>query len=476
MSRNLSLQLGGALQKALQKQNPGMFLRQLFRTQTGIAPLVMDDNPETYIDEGYSFNPDVYAVIQGITSAASSIPFVVHEVVDEKSAREYYQLKKSNRKHVSDRFVEKASKLRKKAFEIADPDSDIVKLMERPNPLQSWEEFIENALGFKEVTGNSYIHGVELSDGRFSEMWIMPPQLTRIIADKSYESIVKSYVLDIYGYNEPIKAETVLHMKYWNPDYTYPGSHLYGMSPLKSARRSVISSNQGLNALAKALENNGVAGMLFPDDPDLQDLTEEQRANLQRWFDQNRRGSDNYKSALVTSAKMGWQPFGLSPIDLEIIEARKMSMRDICNVYGYPSEMLNDPDNKTNANKSESRRQLYQDCVVPRIERFYSALNRFITPRFNAVEGKTYHIDYDLSGIEALQDDIGKKVEYLSKAWWIPPNRKAEEMSFDPIDNPMFDQPFIPMGLIPLSDLSIGELSEEDQKLLRAEYDQRKSD
>ena len=44
-------------------------------------------------------------------------------------------------------------------------------------------------------------------------------------------------------------------------------------------------------------------------------------------------------------------------------------------------------------------------------------------------------------------------------------------MNFDPNPNPIFDEPFIPMGLVPLSDLSmLGELTDDEQKLLKAEY------
>jgi HK97 family phage portal protein len=260
-------------------------------------------------------------------------------------------------------------------------------------------------------------------------------------------------------------------MKYWNPDYTVPGTHLYGMSPLKAARKSVISSNQGLTALAKALENSGAAGMLYPDDPDISELGDEQRAQLQRWFDQNRKGADNYKSALITTAKMGWTPFGMSPVDLEIIEARKMATRDICNVYRYPSALMNDPETKTNTNVSEARKQLYQEAVVPELEMLYSSLNKFIVPRFNKTSGKNYHIDYDLNAVEALSDNMVEKADWLNKAWWISPNQKLQEMNFDPIDDVSFDQPFIPMGLVPLSDVNLSELTESEKALLRAEYE-----
>jgi HK97 family phage portal protein len=474
MDRRLSLQLASGLQKALGSRSrmANLVNQQLFRTSYGIAPIAFDDEPEKYIDEGYSYNPDVYSVVNGITGAASSVPAVVHEVVDEKSAREYYQVKKNNRYRATARTHEQAYKLRKKAFELADPESDLVKLIDTPNPLQSWPEFVENAIGFKKITGNTYIHGNELSDGRFGELWLMPPQLTQIVADKSTETIIKSYILDIYGYNQPIPVETVLHLKHWNPDYTVPGSHLYGMSPLKAGRRSVIASNEGLMAISKALSNSGASGMLYPADPDITELTAEQRAQLQRWFDQNKKGSENYKSALITTAKMGWTPFGMSPIDLEIIESRKMTTRDICNIYKYPSALLNDPETKTNANVGEARKQLYQDVVVPELEHFYSSLNRWLVPRFNKVSGKKYHIDYDLNAVEALADDMKEKTDWLNTAWWIPPNRKLEEMNFETMEDPAFDEPWVPMNLVPLSDaLGSSDLTESEKALLRSEYE-----
>lgn len=474
MERQLSYRLAQGLQKALAPRNrmANILNRQLFRTSMGVAPIVFDDDPKTYIDEGYSYNPDVYAVINGITGAAMSVPMIVHEVKDEKAAREYVSVRKANRYRANAQAENKAWKLRKKAYELADPNDDIVKLLERPNPLQSWEEFLANALGFKLVTGNSYLHGNELSDGRFGELWIMPPQLTQIVADKSTETIIKEYILDVFGYNQPIPEETVLHLKYWNPDYTVPGTHLYGMSPLKAARRSVKASNQGLEALSKALENGGASGMLFPDDPDIQGLSEEQRSQLQRWFDQNRKGADNYKSALITTAKMGWQPFGQSVVDLEIIEARKMTTRDICNIYRYPSALLNDPETKTNANVGEARKQLYQDAVVPELELFYSALNRWLVPRFEKITGKRYHIDYDLNAVEALADNMVEKSQWLERLYkmGLPPNRVFEEMRFDPVDDPSFDQPWIPMGMMPLSDVTLQDLTDDEKDLLQREY------
>jgi HK97 family phage portal protein len=438
----------------------------LFTGFHGNTPVVLDDKPLSYVKNGYMMNPDVYSVVNIRTRAASAIPPMVLEVVDEKKAREYYRLKHSQRNGVQENFREKAQELRSKAFEEVPDTDDLYKLIERPNPLQAWPEFFENFWGFMDITGNAYAHGVELSDGRISEMWNMPPQLTRIKADKEFEGLIRAYILEYYGQQHPIPAHTVLHIKYWNPDYSIPGSHLYGMSPLRAAALSVASSNDGLQALTSSYRNMGAAGMAFPKDKDVEQLTPAQRDALSKEI-QTATGPKFSKSVLVTSVEMGWQSFGLSPVDLQILEALKHVGRSIFSIYGVSSELGNDPDNKTNSNKKESRKGLYMDTVIPQTERIYSELNRFLTKPYRDNEGNLKearfpkrHIDYDVSAIEALVDDMAKKVDWLARAYWLTLDEKRVAMDYDESDNELAKELWIPAGMMP-----IGELGFDDMEL-----------
>lgn len=471
MDRKQRLQHSRQLGKALKQASVQTVQRRLFQYLSGNAPIYMEDSSHEYIKSGFEFNPHVFSVVNHITNAISSVPPVVLQVTDQQKALKYKRLKQNRRYKTSNDLIKKARELKEEAFEEVDADDDLARLIDRPNPLQAWPEFFENLMGFKYVTGNTYAHGIELTDGRFGEMWVLPPQYTRIKADASFETVVKAYVLEIYGRSsDDIPPENVMHLKYWNPDYSHTGSHLYGMSPLKAARRVIRSSNDGLQAMAKAFNNMGAAGMVYPDDPNVE-LGTKQQADVQKFFDQQGAGPDNFKRALIMSAKMGWTSFGMSPVDLEIIEGSKMSMRDICNVYSFPSELLNDPDNKTNTNKRESRRQLWLDVGIPSLERAYAELNRWLKPRFDNDQIE-YHIDYDVSGIEALADDMKAKSEWLNNSWWVAPNEKREEMDFERIDDPLFDQPWVDMGKMPLSE-SIsdpGELNDDLKQLLKAEY------
>lgn len=454
------------LQKRMKRKNRLNDL--LFTGFIGNTPVILDDKPSTYVKDGYMMNPDVYSVVNLRSRAAASVPPMVLEVKDEKAAREYYRLKASQRNGVHEGFKERKAELRLKAFEEVDENDDLYRLIERPNPLQAWPEFFENLWGFLDITGNGYAHGVELTDRRIGEMWIMPPQLTRIKADKGFEGLIRSYILEYYGQQHDIPSETVMHLKYWNPDYTSPGSHLYGMSPLRAARLIVRSSNDGMEALASSYKNMGASGIAFPDDKDVEQLTSEQRAQLQKEI-QSASGPKDYKSVLVTSVKMGWQAFGLSPVDLEILNSLNLTQRKIANIYGVSSELLNDPENKTQANKKEARRGLYMDAVIPQMERMYAEINRWLTKPYTDSEGikrparfnsKKYHIDYDVSSIEALADDMAKKVEWLNRAWWLTLNEKREATDFEQSDNPIANELFIPAGMMPA-----GEASYEDIEL-----------
>jgi HK97 family phage portal protein len=421
--------------------------KQLFRFHGGNYPISIEDTQDGYVSDGYEGNPDVYSVVNGITMACASVPPIVHIVKNVEKAEKYRRIKHNQRNGTTKNQVDQLLELKKQAFEeVSDHSDPLYKMIHHPNPLQSYPEWYENMKGFQLITGNSYTHFVLLGDGSVGEMWVMPSQFTRIVADPSYETLVKGYVIDMYGHQgDMLPEDTVMHWKYWNPDYNSVGSHLYGMSPLKSARRSIRLGNDGDKALSKAFKNGGASGVVYPDDPDMEQLTPMQRSQLQNFL-REMGTPDNYKAWLVSSVKLGFQQFGIPPVDLEILEAGKMSQRDICNVYNYPSELLNDPDNKTNANKEQSRKQLYLDNVIPTLTRDYGELNRTLVPIFEKATGKKYHLDFDVQAIDALNQDNADKVEWLDKAWWLTADEKRTEMGFEPTGD---NARYIPMNLVP---------------------------
>lgn len=157
----------------------------------------------------------------------------------------------------------------------------------------------------------------------------------------------------------------------------------------------------------------------------------------------------------------------MSPVDLEILASLNLTQRKIASIYGVSSELLNDPENKTQANKKEARRGLYMDAVIPQMERVYAELNRWLTQPYRDNEGiqrparfnsKKYHIDYDVGAIEALSEDMAKKVEWLNRAWWLTLNERREATDFEQSENPIANELFIPSGMMPAGEVSFDDL------------------
>jgi HK97 family phage portal protein len=440
--RQISYELAKALSGALR---PNLVNQSIYLTAGSDQPIVTPDTPDAYIRDAFQFNPDVYSAVTLRARAAASVPWVVYRITDKKAAKQYRRLPSEAKQHALDRVMT----LKERAMEEAE-GSDLERLLDRPNPYQGRNEFFEGLFGFKLITGNSYIHGVRIDTGRnagkIAEMWHMPPQLTEIIASGDPEHIVKGYRINWYGgRNFTIPADDVLHLKYFNPDYTIPGSNLYGMSPLQAARRVVLRSNEAYAANAKMLKNMAPPGILMFDDPNV-NFSPENASALEKQYDE-KTGNKNAGKLLVTAAKFNYQQIGLNAVDMNIIESQKMDLRDICNVYQVSSELLNDPDNKTNSNKVESRKALYYEAVIPDLDALRDDLNRWLTPSYNT-DGVEYYIDYDLSAIPALQEDMKKVVEQMGAAWWTTGNEKRRVMGYD--TDPEMERYFIPSNLLPL--------------------------
>tara|TARA_Y100001972_G_scaffold128846_1_gene192112 strand:- start:1547 stop:3271 length:1725 start_codon:yes stop_codon:yes gene_type:complete len=445
--RSQSMQLARAMAPNYRKaHNIHQALLQFVGTD---QPIAYDDNQKEYVEKGYSYNPDVYAVVNTITNACRGVKFAVYEVTDSHKHRKYQRLPSEAKQHQLDKVL----RYKHQSLVEVGKDDFLAKVLERPNKLQAFPEFIENAIGFKLITGNAYIHGAKLENGAnaglIKNLYVLPSQYMRIRASKTDENAVVGYVLELTSGMTSTQSVTfpedeIMHLKYWNPDYDGDGSHLYGLSPLRAGARVVRQSNDSYTAQMAQLQNSGAMGILAVEP---ETMTEEQARQLERDYYRKYTGSFNRGKIVVAGANMEWKQIGLSPVDLNIIESQKMSLRDICNVYGINSALLNDPDNKVYNNVSEARKALYMERVLPELDSFRDELNRWLTTNHNEVTGKNYYIDYDLDSIPAIQSDMAAVIDQIKDSWWITANEKRIAMGYD--DDPIMNQYFIPANFIP---------------------------
>ena len=103
---------------------------------------------------------------------------------------------------------------------------------------------------------------------------------------------------------------------------------------------------------------------------------------------------------------------GLSPKDMDFLELKNMSARDIALCFGVPSQLVGVPDSQTYNNVSEARLALYEDTIIPLIRRVESDMNEWLAPRF----GDDISIRYDIDSIPAMAERRKKTYENVVTA------------------------------------------------------------
>ncbi len=372
------------------------------------------DDPRSYIRDGYRRNPNVYAVIEMIARTAAKAHYKLFDITDPNNKTEVTQ-------------------------------HPILDLLCRPNPYQGRAEFIENVFGYKLLTGECFIPKIRVQTGanagRVVQLITVPPQFVSISLDES-TGLPKSFNYVNGRYQEQIFPQDIIYTKYWNPDGT-----VRGVSPLAAARKVVAQSNDAYEASMKLIKNLGPTGILTITDDNIQ-YDQTQLDALQKKYEEKYGGPANYGKILITGGKMSWITTGAKAEDLGLWEGQKASMRDICNVYGISSQLLNDPDNKTYNNMQEARKALITNCVLPELHLFVDSLNRDLVPEFEKLSNRHYSLEIDKQHFSEIREDEESRINSLAQAWWMTLNEKRKAIGLGEVTVPEGDQMFIPTNLV----------------------------
>ena len=399
------------------------------------------ENDDSYITEGYRKNATIYSLINLITKAATTIPFQIYEVTNENDYKRYKSLTSGT---IDNSTINKAALLQKSSL-VELQDTELHELLDRPNPAQSYNSFISELIAFGKLTGNRYIYGIGPETGskvgKYSELYVMPSQIMEIVSGGIMQPVEK-YKIEYNGTFE-IPASEICHIKDFNPYYDGSGSHLYGQSPLRAGLRTLTTNNEAVQTGVKYLQNQTARGLLMSEEGDLNEVQAQQ---LKDKFRRQFQGSDNAGDVIITPKKLSWVNFGLNASDVSLIEQYNASIKDLCNIYNVPVQLLNNTDSTSYNNMKEAKKALYQNAVIPELLKIKDELNRWLAPKY----GNKLCIEFDFTVIPELQEEADKVVDQLAKAWWLTPNEKRSVMSYG-IDeeNETLNDYYIPANLIP---------------------------
>lgn len=406
-----------------------------------------------YIEKGYQSNLMIYAIIRKICDKINEADlYVYREKPDRKGRLKYKGLKYSG--DATNHSI--AGAIRYKELEY-DDSSGLAKLINKPNPNQSWKELQNEAAGFYKLNGEIFFYGVggpgedSINFGQFEEVYVLPSHLVTIIAG-DWRNPVKGYKFITGDQTIEIPANQVRHIKMWNPRWDTNGSQLRGQSPLMAGRKFIKKNDSALEAWVKSNQNEGAKGIISPSvqDPKLWP-TPEQRKAIDDRVDERINGNGNANRVVTSAMPMRYDSIGLSPVAMAILEGMNYDDKKLCNLFGV-NPVLFEP-NATNANLEFAMRQLVTDVCIPFFKILEQELNEFLAAPYNR-DGQKLVLDFDTSIYSELRAD-NDTVMKLAEAGIITPNEAREMISFDRYDDEAADQIYLNAGKIPISEAAM---------------------
>tara|TARA_R100001460_G_scaffold41877_3_gene77804 strand:- start:15363 stop:17699 length:2337 start_codon:yes stop_codon:yes gene_type:complete len=385
------------------------------------------DSYQQYAQEGYQQNAVVYKCINEIANGASAVDLCVYDDDIKLDAH------------------------------------PLLNLLDRPNPLQAGNEYFKSLYSFLLIAGNSYALRVGAENGEPRELYLLRPD--RVKVKPSNNMIPRGYIYEVggkvikeYDVDPQTGQSEVKHFKLWNPIDDY-----YGLSPIHSASTDIDQHNFAAKHNVSLLMNGArpSGAIVFkPKDESGQSvqLTEYQRAQLLQDMQVRFQGTDNSGRPMLLEGDFDWKEMGLSPKDMDFLQLKNMSARDIAMCFGVPSQLIGIPDAQTYSNIQEARLALYEETIIPLIRRVESDLNEYLAPLY----GESINLRYDIDSIPAMAERrkrIYENVTVAVREGIISRNEARERLGLEPISGG--DDVYIAANLFPLGEPQDSPLEDE---------------
>ena len=370
------------------------------------------------IADTYASNPYIFSIVNKIARAAKSIRIMAG-------------------KYQNGVFVE-------------NENSELLKILQKPNVLLSQEEFIEKVVIIYYCFGEDFISFERFMAGNSAKkiipgtLQISPPQITDIKA-KGY--LPESYIVN-YDYQKTIPLDNMLHLKAYNPDW----ENLHGLPYIEVAGRLVDKIDAADETETKTYQNSGPAYIASPDMAgDVDDST------FQTFIQRLRsvwKKDANKRSIIGNNIPIKIQPVGQNPQDMGVFESQKNTVRVLLVLWGLDPGLF-DTDASTYNNKMIMERAVYTEAAIPFMKKFIDKFNSM----FSDIYGE--QLELDTSDIEVLQPNFKERAEWMTLANAFSENEIREATGYTKRDNPESDKTPSEMMDVSLSGFDNEETEEE---------------
>ncbi len=377
-----------------------------------------DKDYSNFAENAYISNVIAHRAINMIAHAASSVPFKLYKLMDGK-------------RHLITQHP-------------------VLELLNKPNPIQSGKEMLEAIYIYRQISGSAYILTVDKNCRRNVkksldncqpcnivdytlpdyELYCLRPDRVKVIAGDNFIPLGYTYTVDSkttsYFVDQENGISPVLQIKNF-----HPLSDWYGLSSIEAAAYSIDQHNQASVWNQALLQNGGrPSGAIVVKDAEGRpaNLTDEQFYRLKDMMNDVISGPQNAGRPLLLEGGLEWKEMSFSPKDMDHIQSKNNSAREIAIAFGVPAQLLGIPGDNTYSNLLEARVALWEQTILPLVENTLDHINRGIVARF----GDDLELQYDIDGISTLSHRVDSLWNRMEKSSFVTVDEKREAVGLSP--------------------------------------------
>jgi len=321
---------------------------------------------------GFMRNPVAYRAMRMVAEAAAAVPWLIYDGT----------------------------------VEVADHPLSV--LLARPNARQGGPDFFEALYGHLLLAGNAYVEPLAIG-GTLRELHLLRPDRVSVVEGR--DGWIAGYDYRAGSATRRLPAEVegeglaLLHLKLFHPldDHS-------GFPPLGAAGAALDLHNAAANWNKALLDNSArPSGALVYQPKDGGNLSADQYERLKAELEAGYAGAVNAGRPLLLEGGLDWKSMGLSPKDMDFIEAKNGAARDIALAFGVPPMLIGIPGDNTYANYQEANRAFYRLTVLPLIARTAASFSAWLSDDHGG--GLRLEPDLDrIAGLAAERDALWARV------------------------------------------------------------------
>jgi HK97 family phage portal protein len=273
-------------------------------------------------------------------------------------------------------------------------------LIKKPNPLQSWGDFIYSLSVQDSLYSQVFIYSPKRSfDIRNLALALPASKIEINLTGKKLKQIEEGGLIENYKFKydsgdvETIKVEDVIYittndgLNLVNPTSRI-ASLVYPLSNIKASynKRNVLLENIGAIGILSASGGSDIGGALPL-------LPEEKEKIRKDWYARSK------DEIIITESAVNWQAMSYPTKDLMLFEELTADKLAIIDAFGLNANLFSSEKGSTFSNVRDSIKMVYQDTIQPETQAIYDTIMNKLGL------DKDYKLVADFSHLPILQPD-----------------------------------------------------------------------